>query len=50
MQPDTRTIEVILKTTRDGYECIHAFIHTVELSTFFSAPYDISYKVEELWL
>ncbi|MEG2433268.1 MAG: hypothetical protein RSB25_16635, partial [Acinetobacter sp.] len=48
MQPDTRTIEVILKTTRDGYECIHAFIHTVELSTFFSAPYDISYKVEEL--
>lgn len=48
MQPDTRTIEVILKTTRDGYECIHAFVHIFELSTFFSAPYNISYKVEDI--
>ena len=48
MQPDTRTIEVILKTVRDGYECLNPFMHTFELSTFFSAPYDIYYEVKEL--
>lgn len=45
MQADTRTIEVILKTVKNGYECMEPFVHTVELSTFFSAPYDISATV-----
>ena len=42
MQADTRTVEIVLKTIRDGYECLNPFIHTVELSQFFSAPYDLT--------
>lgn len=42
MQADTRTVEIVLKTVRDGYECLNPFIHTVELSQFFSAPYDLT--------
>ncbi|MCO8087262.1 phage tail protein [Acinetobacter indicus] len=41
MQADTRTVEIILKTTRDGYDSYYQFSHTVELSQFFSAPYDL---------
>lgn len=42
MQTDARKVRVILKTLRDGYECLNPFIHTVELSQFFSAPYDLT--------
>lgn len=42
MQADTRAVEILLKTTRDGFDCLHPFIHTVELSQFFSAPYDLT--------
>lgn len=42
MQADTRTVEIVLKTIRDGYECLNPFTHTVELSQFFSAPYDLT--------
>lgn len=48
MQPDTMSIGITLKTIRDGYECLYPFLHKVELSTFFSAPYDISYTVEDI--
>jgi len=42
MQANARTVRVILKTLRDGYECLTPFIHIVELSQFFSAPYDLT--------
>lgn len=42
IQANTRTVEVVLKTIRDGYECLNPFTHTVELSQFFSAPYDLT--------
>lgn len=42
MNANTRTIEITLKTLRDGYECLNPFFHTVELSQFFSAPYDLT--------
>ena len=42
MQANTRTVEIVLKTIRDGYECLNPFTHTVELSQFFSAPYDLT--------
>ena len=42
MQADARFVRVILKTVRDGYECLNPFTHTVELSQFFSAPYDLT--------
>lgn len=42
MQTDTRFVKITLKTMRDGYECLNPFIHTVELSQFFSAPYDLT--------
>lgn len=42
MQADARTVEIVLKTIRDGYECLNPFAHTVELSQFFSAPYDLT--------
>lgn len=42
MQAATRTVSITLKTVRDGYACLNPFIHTVELSQFFSAPYDLT--------
>jgi hypothetical protein len=42
MQADTRFVKITLKTARDGYECLNPFMHTVELSQFFSAPYDLT--------
>jgi hypothetical protein len=42
MQASTRTVRVTLKTVRNGYECLNPFTHTVELSQFFSAPYDLT--------
>jgi len=45
MQADTVKLEVSVKTIRDGYESYQYFKHTVDLSTFFSAPYDIHYTV-----
>ena len=42
MQANTRFVKIILKTIRNGYESYQAFEHTVELSQFFSAPYDLT--------
>ena len=42
MQVDARSIRVVLKTIRDGYECLNPFDCTIELSQFFSAPYDLT--------
>ncbi|RKG40634.1 phage tail protein, partial [Acinetobacter sp. WCHAc060007] len=42
MHVNTRTIQVILRSLRDGYESYQAFDYTVELSQFFSAPYDLT--------
>jgi hypothetical protein len=42
MQANTRFVKVTLKTMRDGYECLQPFDYTVELSQFFSAPYDLT--------
>lgn len=41
MQADTRFVKVALKTVRDGYECLQPFEYIVELSQFFSAPYNL---------
>lgn len=42
MQANTHSVKITLKTLRDGYESLNPFIHTVELSQFFSAPYDLT--------
>lgn len=42
MQVDARSIRVVLKTIRDGYECLQPFEHIFELSQFFLAPYDLT--------
>jgi len=42
MQADTRFVKITLKTLRDGYECLQPFEYTVELSQFFSAPYNLT--------
>lgn len=42
MQANTRFVKVTLKAMRDGYECLQPFEYTVELSQFFSAPYDLT--------
>lgn len=44
VQANTRTIGIVLKTIRDGYECLYPFTHIIELSQFFSEPYNL--KVE----
>lgn len=47
MQTDTIKIEIVLKTIRDDYECLQPFVHTVELSQFFSAPYNLDVEHSE---
>jgi hypothetical protein len=47
MDANTFSIEITLKSLRDGFESYQSFNHTVELSKFFSAPYDIQYTVSE---
>ncbi|MGE8542276.1 MAG: hypothetical protein ACN6NX_13310, partial [Acinetobacter sp.] len=47
MNANTYSIEIVLKTLRDGYECLTPFIHTVELSQFFSAPYDLTVEFKD---
>lgn len=47
MQADTRFVKVILKTMRDGFDCLNPFTHTVELSQFFSAPYNLTVEYVE---
>jgi len=42
MNANTRTIEITLKSLRDGYGSHQSFYHMVELSQFFSAPYDLT--------
>ncbi|NWK74958.1 hypothetical protein HYG93_11905, partial [Acinetobacter sp. SwsAc6] len=42
MHVNTRTIQIILSSLRDGFESYQAFDYTVELSQFFSAPYDLT--------
>ena len=42
LEIDARTIRIELKTVRDGFECAESFVHTVEISQFFSAPYDLT--------
>lgn len=47
MNANTYSIEIVLKTLRDGYECLNPFFHTVELSQFFSAPYDLTVEFKD---
>ncbi|RKG36960.1 phage tail protein, partial [Acinetobacter sp. WCHAc060007] len=42
MHVNTRTIQIVLRSLRDSYESYQAFDYTVELSQFFSAPYDLT--------
>lgn len=42
MQANTFSIGITLKSIRESYECLQFFTHTVELSQFFSAPYDLT--------
>lgn len=42
MQGDARFVKITLKTLRDEYECLQPFEYTVELSQFFSSPYDLT--------
>lgn len=45
MQAETRAVEVTAKTVREGYESYQFFQHKVQLSTFFSEPYNITATV-----
>ncbi len=42
MNARTCTIEIDLKSLRDGFESYQSFNHIVELSQFFSAPYNLT--------
>ena len=48
MQAETRWLEITAKTLRDEYESYQSFVHVVNLSNFFSEPYDIAYTVSEV--
>lgn len=47
MNSNTRTIEITLKSLRDGFESYQSFHHSVELSQFFSAPYDLTVEFKD---
>ncbi len=49
MQAETVSIEVTAKTVRDGYDSYQFFQHTVELSQFFSAPYDLTVELSQFF-
>ncbi len=48
MDANTFSIEITLKSLRDGFESYQSFNHVVERSLFFSAPYDIQYIVRRV--
>lgn len=47
MDANTREIEINLKTIKSGYECSQPFVHIVQLSQFFSAPYDLTVEFKD---
>lgn len=47
IQAETRTIEIHLKTVRDGYDSYHAFNHIAEIAKPFSAPYNLNVEYME---
>lgn len=42
LDPDTRYLNISAKTSRNGFDSYQKFNHTVEISLFFSAPYDLT--------
>lgn len=46
MQADTRSLDINLKTVRDGYECMNVFNHIVKISTLI-APSNVTFEVIE---
>ncbi|CEI54449.1 hypothetical protein [Acinetobacter bereziniae] len=42
MDANTFSIEITLKSLRDGFDSYQSFNHVVERSLFFSAPYDLT--------
>ena len=47
MQAEARTIEIHLKTVKDGYDSYQAFNHIVEIAKPFSAPYNLNVEYME---
>ncbi|HAK16481.1 MAG TPA: hypothetical protein DCM65_09555 [Acinetobacter junii] len=46
MQADTRSLDINLKTVREGYECMNVFDHIVKRSTLI-APSNVTFEVIE---
>ena len=46
MQADTRSLDINLKTVREGYECMNVFDHIVKRSTLI-APRNVTFEVIE---
>ena len=47
MQAGVDSIQIVLKTVRDEYECLNIFNHTVMISNLV-APADVIFEVIEL--
>lgn len=45
LNPNTRHLNIVVKTSKNGFESFQKFEKNVEISLFFSAPYDIKYTV-----
>lgn len=43
----TSTCKIKLYAIRDGYECLQPFVHTIELSQFFTAPCNLNVEYSE---
>lgn len=46
LNANTRYLNITAKTVRDGFDSYQPFNHIVELSLFFSAPYDLTVEFE----
>ncbi len=46
MQADTRSLDINLKTVREGYECMNVFDHIVKRSTLI-APSNVTFEIIE---
>ena len=47
MSANTRKITIILKTERDGFECLNPFEHSILISNL-TAPQNVNFEVIEL--
>lgn len=48
LDPNTRYLDIVVKTSKNGFDSFQKFEHNVEISLFFSAPFNLMAIVSDL--